>query len=88
MRRERGIGRRLLWQHGEERGVVGFGVYVRWGWTGDGGDVELAGVVIGADDGTGAGIAFERGQLREDPPVEQDRVAHAVFVARSDDRRT
>jgi hypothetical protein len=49
--------------------------------------VQFTGVVIGADDGTCPSVALESGQLRENPPVEQDRVSHAVLVARYDDRR-
>ena len=71
---------------GDERGVVGFGVDVRWGRSGDWDHVQFAGVVIGADDRTRPGVALESGQLREDSPVEQDRVAHPVLVARGDDR--
>ena len=41
---------------------------------------------MGTDDRTRAGVALEYGKLWKDPPVEQDRVAHPVLVARSGDR--
>ena len=78
----------MLRQRGDERGVVRFGVDVGWGLPGDWDHEQVARVVIGADDRTRAGVALESGKLREDPAVEQDRVAHAVLVARYDDRRT
>ena len=80
----------MLWfdrQRGDECGVVSFSVDVGWGRSGDRDYLQLAGVVVDADDGTRAGIALESGQVCEDSPVEQDRVAHSVLIERSDDRR-
>ena len=54
--------------------------------SGDWHHVQLARVVMGADDRSRAGVALESGKLREDPTVEQDRVAHPVLIARNDDR--
>jgi hypothetical protein len=41
--------------------------------------------MIGADDWTCPGVALECGQLREDAPVDEDRVAQPVLVARDGD---
>jgi len=76
----------LLRHADDERGVVGFGVDVGWGVPGDWDHVQIAGVVMSTDDGTSTGVALECDKLREDPAVEQDRIAHPVIVARSRDR--
>ena len=76
-----------MWRHGgDERGVVRFGVDVRWGLPGDRDHVQVAGIVVGAHDRTRAGVTLESGKLRKDSTIEQDRVAHPVLVARDDDR--
>ena len=75
----------MLRHAGDERGVVCFGVDVGWGLAGDWDHVQVARVVIGADDWTRPGVTLKSGKLREDLAVEQDRVAHPVLVARDHD---
>ena len=86
MRRARGNWLLVRRKRGYKRGVVGFGIDVRWRRSLDRDQLQFAGFLIGADDGTSAGIAFEQGQLREHSPVEQDRVPGPVLVVRGDDR--
>ena len=86
VRRARGNGCWSRRKRGYKRGVVGFGIDVRWRRSLDWNQLQFAGFLIGADDGTSAGIAFEQGQLREHSPVEQDRIPGPVLVVRCDDR--
>jgi hypothetical protein len=77
-----------LWrQRGDEGGVVRFGVDIGRCLSGNWDHVQIARVVIGADDWTRSGVALEGGKLRKDSTVEQDRVAHPVLVAGGGDRR-
>ena len=80
---------RLLWQQrGDERGIVGFGIDIGWRSAVDRDQLQLAGVLIGADERTCAGITFEQSQLREDLAVEQNRIPNPILIPRGDDWRS